>query len=553
MSQTTDPTAVRAEKLRAIRDLGIDPYPHTFRRTHSAREALEKFEQLEERETLLLAGRLRSIRPMGKAAFAHIEDAAAAIQIYLRRDVMGEEAYRLVPLLDLGDLIGVEGKLFRTRMGEISLRVERLVLLAKALKPMPVVKEKEGRIFDAFSDREMRYRRRDLDLMVNAEVRDLFRKRAAVIRALRSYLDERGFLEVETPVLQAIYGGAAARPFRTHHHALDMDLYLRIAEELPLKKLLVGGLERVYEIGRVFRNEGVDRHHNPEFTLLEFYWAYADYTDAMDLVEDMLRATAQAVTGGLAVARRIAETDVESGEQAGRRAGENAGDQAGEHAGDRAGEELIIDFSQPFARKTMLELIHAETGADVLGMPVEKLAALGERVGASLPQSARAGQWIEKIFDAAVAPKLVQPTFVIDHPKAVSPLAKSHRRDRENLVERFELFILGNEYANAFSELNDPEEQRRRFEDQRALREAGDLEAHPLDEEFLQALEQGMPPAAGVGIGVDRLVMLLTGAEAIKDVLLFPHMRSLEGTRDEASALDEESAPAGAGGDEGAG
>ena len=505
MQHSTDPLVVRAEKLDAIRKLGIDPYPHCFHRTHRAQEILDGFAQLEEQQAVAVAGRLRSLRPMGKAAFGHIEDLSGSIQVYFRQDILGAEAYELVRLLDLGDLIGVRGRAFRTRMGEISLRVEELTLLAKALRPMPVVKEKEGRVFDAFSDREMRYRRRDLDLMVNRATREVFRKRAAALQALRRYLDEHGFLEVETPVLQATYGGAAARPFHTHHHVLDADLYLRIAEELPLKKLLVGGLERVYEIGRVFRNEGVDRHHNPEFTLLEFYWAYADYTDAMDLVEDLFRWTARAVTGGLRVGGGGGGEDGEAGEPA-----------------------ASVDLAPPFARRSMLELIREETGAEVLAMSTEELAALCERFGSGLPPASAPGKWIERIFDLAVAPTLIAPTFVTDHPKAVSPLAKAHRRHPEMLVERFELFILGQEFANAFTELNDPAEQRRRFEEQRAFREAGDLEAHPLDEDYLQALEQGMPPAAGVGVGVDRLVMLLTGAPAIKDVLLFPHMRSLE-------------------------
>ena len=499
MSNASDPMAVRAQKRDALLALGINPYPHCFHRTHTAREALDRFAELEEGPDIVLAGRLRSLRPMGRAAFGHIEDASGSIQLYLRGDVLGEQGYRIVGLLDLGDVIGARGKLFRTRMGEITLRVEELTMLSKALRPMPVVKEKDGRLFDAFADREMRYRRRDLDLMVNRETRELFRRRAAIIRELRRYLDEHGFVEVETPVLQAVYGGAMARPFRTYHNVLDMDLYLRIAEELPLKKLLVGGFERVYEIGRVFRNEGVDRQHNPEFTLLEFYWAYADYRDAMDLVEDLVRATARAVTGGLAVVRPR-----EEGEE---------------------GPAETIDFAPPFGRRPMIELIREATGASVLEMDVAELVALGERLGGALPAGSPGGKWIEKIFDLAVAPKLVQPTFVMDYPRAISPLAKAHRRAPETLVERFELFIGGQEFANAFSELNDPADPRRRFEEQRGLREAGDQEAHPLDEDFLLALEQGMPPAAGVGIGVDRLVMLLTGASAIKDVLLFPHMR----------------------------
>jgi len=502
LDEQTDPIAVRAEKLRRLREMGIEPYPHRFERRHTAAEIHQRFAELEG-QAATVAGRLRSLRPMGKAAFAHLSDASGEIQIYLRRDALGE-AYAMLPLLDLGDLLGAEGTVFRTRMGEISIQVSRLTLLAKALRPMPVVKEKDGVVFDAFRDREARYRMRYLDLMVNPETRRLFRQRAAIIQELRRYLDTRGFLEVETPVLERCYGGALAHPFRTYHQALGLELYLRIAEELSLKKLLVGGLERVYEIGRVFRNEGLDRHHNPEFTLLEFYWAYADYRDAMDLVEDMLRQVARAVTGSLQL------------------------QWIGGHHGPA--EEPVpesIDLAAPFARRPMLELIREATGADVLALADPELEALGRTLDLPLPPTIPRGKRIEKIFDVAVAPRLRQPTFVTDHPKLISPLAKSHRDHPADRVERFELFVLGEEFANAFSELNDPVEQRRRFEEQTAQREAGDEEAHPLDEDFLVALEQGMPPAAGVGIGVDRLVMLLTGAASIRDVLLFPHMRPM--------------------------
>jgi lysyl-tRNA synthetase, class II len=501
LDEQTDPIAIRREKLRRLRELGFEPYPHRFHRTHRAGEIHAGYAELEGRP-VTVAGRLRSLRPMGKAAFGHIEDASGVIQLYLRQDALGE-AFALVALLDLGDLIGAQGKVFRTRTGEVSVQVESLTLLAKALRPMPVVKEKDGVVFDAFRDREARYRMRYLDLMVNAETRDLFRRRAAAIQELRRYLDTRGFLEVETPVLERCYGGALARPFRTFHEALDLELYLRIAEELPLKKLLVGGLERVYEIGRVFRNEGLDRHHNPEFTLLEFYWAYADYTDAMDLVEDLLRTVARAVTGGL---------------------------QLRWSGGAHATSELeTVDLEPAFARRPMLGLIREATGADALALSEPELRALAERFGAPAPPAAPRGKLIEKVFDAAVAPRLRRPTFVTDYPKLISPLAKSHRERPDDLVERFELFILGEEFANAFTELNDPAEQRRRFEDQKRQRDAGDEETHPLDEDFLLALEQGMPPAAGVGIGVDRLIMLLTGASAIRDVLLFPHLRPSAG------------------------
>ncbi|MCK4303501.1 MAG: lysine--tRNA ligase [Candidatus Eisenbacteria sp.] len=490
MEAPGDYRKIRRDKLRCLRERGVDPYPHTFHCSHGCQEVHDRFEQLAGTE-VTVAGRLRSLRLMGKVAFGHVEDASGTLQLYIRKDALGAEVYGLLKQIDLGDFLGARGKVFRTRMGEVSVQAESIMVLSKALQPMPIVKEKDGVVYDAFRDRETRYRKRYLDLMVNAETRELFRKRATTISVLRRYLDERGFLEVETPILQRIYGGGMARPFRTHHRALEMDLYLRIAEELPLKMLIVGGLDRVYEIGRVFRNEGLDRQHNPEFTLLEFYWAYADYRDGMELVEDLLRHVIRAVTGDLTLS----------------------------YGGD------VIDFSVPFARRTMMELIEESTGVDLVGADDATLRTLCERLGAEMPAGTPMGKRIEKIFDLAVEPKLIQPTFVIDHPKVVSPLAKSHRDQPDELVERFELFIAGMEFANAFTELNDPEEQRRRFEDQLRQREAGDDEAHPLDEDFLTALEHGMPPTAGVGIGVDRVVMLLTGAPAIRDVLLFPHMR----------------------------
>ncbi|MBM3317943.1 MAG: lysine--tRNA ligase [Candidatus Eisenbacteria bacterium] len=510
MEGLTDPLEARRGKLRALRALGVQPYPHGFRRTHLAAEVLEGFAGLEERVTAALAGRIRSLRPMGKVVFAHIEDPSGRIQLYLRADEMGEESFRVASLLDLGDLIGATGVPFRTRTGEISIRVEGLSVLAKALRPLPAVKEREGVVYDAFRDREARYRRRYLDLILNPEVREVFARRAAAIRVLRRELDARGFLEVETPVLQAVYGGASARPFRTHHHALDMPLYLRIAEELPLKKLLVGGLERVYELGRVFRNEGLDRHHNPEFTLLEFYWAYADYREAMSLVEDLVRQTALEVRGALQIP-------------------------------SPEGTDEVVDLAPPFERRSLADLVREQAGIDVLAASDGALDEACRRLGGGLPAGAPRGKRIEKLFDLSVAPRLRRPTFVTDYPMSISPLAKGHRERPDDLVERFELFILGQEYANAFSELNDPEEQRRRFAEQQRWREAGDEEAQPLDEDFLEALEHGMPPAAGVGIGVDRLVMLLTGCAAIRDVLLFPHLRpSDESDRDRTGAEPEE-------------
>jgi len=490
--------------MAAMREAGIEPFPHRFERTHACQGVIDSFDTLEGQSGIRVGGRLRAMRPMGKATFAHIEDGSGRLQLYIRKDNVGEEAYRILKLVDLGDILGAEGEVFRTRMGEISLQVSSLTVLAKAVRPLPVVKEKDGVVYDAFTDREARYRQRYLDLTLNPESRDVFRLRAQTIRFLRRYLDERDFLEVETPILQRVYGGGLANPFKTHHRALSMDLYLRIAEELPLKKLIVGGLERVYELGRVFRNEGLDRQHNPEFTLLEFYWAYADYHDGMDLVEDLLRQAAVEVTGGAAVTF----------------------------------EGQTIDFSAPFGRASMSSLIEKETGASVGSMSDSDLHDLCQSRGAEMAPQTPRGKLIEKIFDLTVQPKLIQPIFVMDHPLAVSPLAKGHREE-DDLVERFELFIAGMECANAFSELNDPTEQRRRFEAQAALRDAGDEEAHPLDEEYIEALEHGMPPTAGVGIGIDRLVMLLTGSEAIRDVLLFPHMRPLPAGEDGEQETDE--------------
>lgn len=492
-----------------MREAGIEPFPHQFERTHACQEVIDGFDTLEGQNAIRVGGRLRAMRPMGKATFAHIEDGSGRLQLYIRKDNVGEEAYGILKLVDLGDILGAEGEVFRTRMGEISIQVRSLTVLAKAVRPLPVVKEKDGVVYDAFRDREARYRQRYLDLTLNPESREVFRMRAQTIRFLRRYLDERGFLEVETPILQAVYGGGLANPFKTHHRALSMDLYLRIAEELPLKKLIVGGLERVYELGRVFRNEGLDRQHNPEFTLLEFYWAYADYHDGMEMVEDLFRQTALEVTGGAALTFE--------------------------------GQE--IDFSAPFGRASMLSLIEKETGAETRVMSDVDLHDLCLEHGAQMAPATPRGKLIEKIFDLTVQPKLIQPIFVMDHPLAVSPLAKGHREE-EDLVERFELFIAGMECANAFSELNDPTEQRRRFEAQAVQQEAGDEEAHPLDEEYIRALEHGMPPAAGVGIGVDRLVMLLTGSEAIRDVLLFPHMRPLPAGEDNEDGEQETDDPA---------
>ncbi|MBD3334875.1 MAG: lysine--tRNA ligase [Candidatus Eisenbacteria bacterium] len=485
---------IRREKLAELEARGIQAYPHRFARTHFSAAIHDDFAQLEEKAGVACAGRVVSLRLMGRAAFFHLADPQGRIQVYVRRDGVGAEAYEVFRRVDLGDLVGVVGRPFRTRTGEITVRAEEFRFLAKSLRPMPVVKEKDGRRYDAFRDREARYRYRYLDLMLNPEVRETFQCRARAIGATRRFLEERGFLEVETPVLQYHYGGAMARPFLTHHNALDADLYLRIAEELPLKKLLVGGMERVYEIGKVFRNEGIDRMHNPEFTLLEFYWAYADYHEAMDLVEELVRHVARAATGAAQI------------DWGGRR----------------------VDLDPPFQRRRLLDLVGEALGEDPLAVPEERLRGLLRERGREVPRWARRGHLLEMLLDTLVLPGLEPPTFIYDYPQEISPLAKRVRDGKPGWVERFELFIAGQEIANSFSELNDPRDQRARLEAQMQLREEGDEEAQTYDADFVAALEHGMPPAAGVGIGVDRLIMLLTGMESIRDVVLFPHLKPLE-------------------------
>jgi len=500
----------RKDKVAKLRELGVNPYPYTFLRTHTTDQLLEDFDAKVDGDPVSVAGRVMSLRPMGKAAFLHLQDPGGKIQLFFRKDDVGEEAFAIFKLLDLGDMIGATGVPMRTRSGEPSVAVKSFEVLAKSTRPLPVVKEKDGEVFDAWTDTGARYRRRYLDLILNPENRQLFESRAKVIRSFRRSLDDEGFLEVETPVLQAIYGGAMARPFETHHNVLDMKLYLRIALELPLKKLLVGGLERVYEMGRVFRNEGVDRSHNPEFTMLEFYWAYADYNNAMDLVEKMFRAAALSSAGSLQL--------------------------------DWDG--LQIDLEAPFGRRRMTDLIAEKTGLSVLTAPESELRDRLRDKGVKVKEFATRGHLIEELFNEFVEDDLVQPTFVIDHPRAISPLAKVHRSEPEHLVERFELFIGGMEFANAFSELNDPMDQRERFEEQAAQRDRGNDEAQILDEEYLEAVEYGMPPAAGVGIGVDRFAMLAAGTHGLRDVLLFPHMRPEEGREVEDEAAGEPDAAA---------
>ena len=481
---------VRKEKLEKNIANGIDPYPSMFNPTHSSKEVLSKFNELENK-SVIIAGRILSIRKMGKASFFHIQDSLGKIQIFIKKDDIGEDGYENFMLMDIGDFVGVEGPVFKTKVGEVSIKTASLTILCKAIRPLPIVKEKEDEVYDAFNSKEQRYRNRHLDLIVNTEVRNTFVKRSKIIKEIRSYLDKMDFLEVETPVLQPIYGGANARPFTTHHNALDQRFYLRIADELYLKRLVIGGIERVYEIAKDFRNEGMDRNHNPEFTMLEFYWAYADYVDNMNLVEDMIRKVSKKTDSDL-----ITYDNEE------------------------------IDLNKPFKRVPFFDLLNENLGEDISQMNSQSLKELCNKKGLNTEANSNYGQFLDQLMSEFVEPKLIQPTFVTDYPTAISPLAKKHRNGNEKLVERFELFIAGSEFANAFSELNDPIDQRERFESQQKLALDGDEEAHPVDENFLQAMESGMPPTGGVGIGIDRLVMLLTGNRSIKDVILFPAMKN---------------------------
>jgi lysyl-tRNA synthetase class 2 len=479
----------RLEKLEKLRESGINPYPYSYSTSHKSDDILKNEKQFEG-ETVTIAGRLMSLRKMGKASFCHIQDEAGRIQIYVRRDDIGVDAYQNFKLLDIGDFIGVEGYVFKTKMGETSIHANVVTILSKSIRPIPIVKKKEDEEFDSFADKELRYRNRHLDLIVNHDVKETFIKRARIISSIRHFLDSDGFIEVETPVLQPLYGGANARPFSTHHNSLDQQLYLRIADELYLKRLIIGGIDKVYELAKNFRNEGIDRNHNPEFTSLEFYQAYVDYEYMMDFVEKLIRSAADVV-----------------------------GDQKVVWG------EMNIDLSKAFARKPIFELLSEATGANVSELNEKELIKICGKFKIDTAPKLNYGQLLDLLMSKLVEPNLIQPTFVIDYPKAISPLAKRHRGGNPELVERFELFIGGMEFANAFSELNDPVDQRERFENQDKLGKEGDEEAHPVDENFLQAIESGMPPTGGVGIGIDRLVMLLTNNRWIKDVILFPTLR----------------------------
>lgn len=477
---------VRLDKLNELRASGLDPFGQKFERNATAQMIINGFEQWEG-QTAVVAGRIMSKRRHGKAGFANIQDLSGSIQLYIRKDDVGEEQYELYKKMDIGDLMGIEGTVFRTQKGEISIHVYHLAYLAKSLNPLP---EK----WHGLKDVELRYRQRYVDLIVNPDVKEVFIKRSQLIREIRNYLDQKGFLEVETPMMQPIPGGATARPFVTHHNALDMNLFLRVAPELYLKRLLVGGLEKVYEINRNFRNEGISTRHNPEFTMLELYQAYADYEDMMVLTEELIASVAQRVNGKMTV-------EIEG---------------------------QVIDFTPPWKRVQMLDAIREVTGLDFTLLTGQEEAYHAARgLGLEIESSASRGEIINDVFEARVEETLIQPTFVYGHPVEISPLAKRNRLQPE-LTDRFEVFIMQREIANAFSELNDPVDQRERFMKQVAKRASGDAEAHMMDEDYINALEYGMPPAGGLGIGIDRLVMLVTASVSIRDVILFPTLRPRE-------------------------
>lgn len=486
----------REEELNHLEEQGINCYPYSFEKTNTSSEIKTNFndENPDAFADVAVAGRVISLRRMGKASFFHILDQDGRIQVYFKKNDL-PEFYDNLKMLDIGDIIGVKGSVFRTRTGEVTVKAKDVAVLTKSIRPLPVPKEEvdeDGNkiVHDAFADKELRYRKRYIDLIVNSDIRETFKKRSKIITEMRRYFDEKGWMEVETPILQPLYGGATARPFVTHHNTLDVDLYMRIADELYLKRLIVGGFEGVYEISKNFRNEGMDKTHNPEFTAMEIYVAYKDYVWMMDMVEDLIKSIAQKVNGSMQV----------------------------EYAGN------TIDFSKPFARKPMFELFKEYTGKDLKGMSREELLNAAKELGVEVDDDASQMKILDEIFGEKVEHNLIQPTYVTDYPVEMSPLAKKHRTE-DGLVERFELFINGAEIANSFSELNDPRDQRARLEEQAKIRAAGDDEAMIVDEDFLQALEIGMPPTAGLGIGIDRLVMLMTGETSIRDVLFFPQMK----------------------------
>lgn len=474
----------RRDKLKKLKELNINPYPYHFERTHSTEDILNNFESLEKEEKeVTAAGRMVSLRKHGKSMFFHIQDGFGKIQVYVKSDEVGKEKFELLEYFDIGDHIGVEGKVFLTKTGEKSVRAKDVTILSKSLQPLP---EK----WHGLQDKELRYRQRYLDLIVNPKVKETFLTRTKIIQKMRQFLDDSGFVEVETPILQPIYGGASARPFVTHHNTLDIDLYLRIADELYLKRLIIGGFEKVYEFCKDFRNEGMDKNHNPEFSMLELYQAYADYSEIMELYRKML----------IYVAKEVLNSTKFTYQKSG------------------------IDLSSEWKRIPMLDSIREIGGVDVAEKDEEELKDVALNLELNVDKAANKWKIIDTIFGNLVQPKLIQPTFITDYPMEISPLAKKHR-EKQGLTERFELFIGGLELGNAFSELNDPLDQRERFEQQKKLSEMGDEEAQVLDEDFLRALEYGMPPTGGLGIGIDRVVMLFTDSSSIRDVIFFPQMR----------------------------
>ena len=489
--ELNDQLRVRREKLHKLTEAGLDPFGKRFERTHTAKELVNLYDELTKEEidekniSVTIAGRIKTKRGKGKAGFAHIQDLTGQIQLYVRKDAVGDEQYDVFDTSDLGDIIGITGDVFKTQVGELSIKVKSFEILTKSLRPLP---EK----FHGLKDVEQRYRQRYLDLIMNPESKDTFIARSQIIRSMRRYLDDHGYLEVETPMMHSIPGGASARPFVTHHNALDIPLYMRIAIELHLKRLIVGGLEKVYEIGRVFRNEGVSTRHNPEFTMIELYEAYADYKDIMNLTENLIAHIAQEVLG---------TTTVKYGDQQ-------------------------IELKPGWTRLHMVDAIKEYVGVDFWKeMSVEEARQLAKEHGVEIKDSMLYGHIVNEFFEQKIEEKLIQPTFIYGHPVEISPLAKKNPED-PRFTDRFELFIVAREHANAFTELNDPIDQKGRFEEQLKEREQGNDEAHLMDEDFIEALEYGMPPTGGLGIGIDRLVMLLTNSPSIRDVLLFPQMRN---------------------------
>ena len=497
--------AIRREKLEQLKELDVNPYPYSYDVTHHSKEILDDEDsyitdtpdQPDDARRVSVAGRVMTRRIMGKASFFTLQDSQGSIQVYIRRDDVGVTEYNKVfkKMVDIGDFVGIKGFIFKTGTGETTIRAEAFEFLGKTIRPIPTPKEVENEqgetvTYDAFTDKEQRYRQRYVDMVVNPEVRETFRKRTRLVQTMRNFMNERGYLEVETPILQPIYGGAAAKPFVTHHNALDMDLYLRIANELYLKRLIVGGFDGVYEFSKDFRNEGLSRFHNPEFTQVELYVAYKDYNWMMDFMEEMIEKVAIELHGSTKVT-----------------VGENE-----------------IDFKRPWPRIPMYEAIKNETGHDLSGKTTDEIRKIAKELQIDVDESMGKGKLIDEIFGETVEPNLIQPTFITDYPIEMSPLAKKHRT-KEGLVERFEAVCNSKEIANAFTELNDPVDQRERFEEQARLRAEGDDEAMTVDEDFLRAIEYGMPPTAGIGIGIDRLAMIMTNSDSIRDVLFFPQMR----------------------------